>query len=136
MKLTRMNCCLASFCLFGFLMAGGVASAQTETVCFQWSQVVGVDGTIDVDASLSQGDIRSYSWAWGDNSLQLPSTNPRASKAYTLPPPYDRTVTLFIDYHSGNIGTASCDTFPWIHVFHPEPTGGHCCGTVCGPDQC
>jgi hypothetical protein len=128
MKLTRVTCGLVGFVLLGLLLTSR-ASVATETVCFSWTRTV--NGTISVDASGSIG-ATSFQWSWGDGSFQLPSSNPHKSHAYTSPPPYDRTITLFTSYPSGDTGNASCDTLPWIPpVGPPPPPGATCCGTVC-----
>jgi hypothetical protein len=135
MRRTRVLSTALGFALLGLLLAGG-ASWATESICFDWS-VSATSGTIDVDASASTGSITSYVWAWGDGSYQLPSSSPTKSHAYTSPPPYDSTITLFINFTSGDVGTASCDTWPWSPTFGPQPpSSGTCCGTVCPASGC
>ncbi len=134
MKLTRISSHVSRFALLGLLLAGGAARA-TESICFDWS--VTTSGTVDVDASASTGSISNYVWAWGDGSYQLPATSPTKSHAYTSPPPYDSTIELFINFTSGDVGTASCDTWPWVPPSGPTPpTSGTCCGTICPAEGC
>jgi hypothetical protein len=121
--------------LFGLLLLGRVSSATTETICFDWTDTT-VDGVINVIGNVPAGQIAGCGWAWGDGSYSLYGTCSR-SHTYPSPPPYDRTVTMTMHLTNGDIGTATCDTFPWVLPVGPQPpSSGTCCGVACTPGEC